>query len=80
MTTLESKIIGILYSLRDDVDWENENELIDRGLIDSFDMITLIGELGNAFSVKIGLEDLDPENFNSVSAIALLLERLGADI
>ena len=71
------KIIEILQSIRPGVDWEAATSIIDDGLLDSFDMITLISELDEAFGVRIGLEHLEPENFNSISAMASLLEQLG---
>jgi acyl carrier protein len=74
------KIVDILSDIRAGVDWENENDIIERGLLDSFDMITLIGELNEAFEVSIGLEHLEPENFCSVEAIAALLTTLGAQV
>ena len=74
------KIIEILNNLHPGVDWESETELVDRGLIDSFDVIALIGDLSDAFHVEIGLEFLEPENFNSVAAIAALLKNLGAEV
>jgi acyl carrier protein len=74
------KILEILRDIRSDVDWENENDIIESGLIDSFDMITLIGELNEAFGVGIGLEQLEPENFSSPGAIAAMLKKLGADV
>ena len=75
-----TKIIEILRDIRPGVDWENENDLIDSGLLDSFDMITLVSELNDAYKVSMGLEHLEPENFNSIEAIAALLTSLGADI
>ena len=74
----QEKITAILNDLHPGVDWANESGLVDRGLIDSFDVIALVGELSEAFGVEIGLEHLEPENFNTVGAIAALLERLGA--
>ena len=74
------KILEILNDIRLGIDWENEDDFIENGLLDSFDMITLVGELNDVFNVSIGLEHLENENFNSVKAIAALLKALGADI
>jgi len=74
------QLIGILQDLHSDVDWENEDALVDDGLLDSFDIITLVNELNDAFGVEIGLEHLEPENFNSVGAIMALLKELGAEL
>ena len=75
-----TQIIEILSDIRSGVDWANEKDLIDNGLIDSFDMITLVNDLNEAFGTSIGLEHLEPENFSSVEAIADLLRELGAAI
>ena len=70
------KIIDILCDIRPGVDWANESDFVDRGLIDSFDMIALITDLNEAFGISIGLEHLEPENFNSIEAIATLIDTL----
>ena len=77
MTKIENKIIEILQDIRPGVDWEAETAIIDDGLLDSFDIITLVGEFEAAFGVKIGLEHLEPENFNSLGAMKALIEELG---
>jgi len=74
------KILMILSGIRPGVDWENESDFIESGLLDSFDMITLVTDLNDSFGVSIGLEHLEPENFCSVEAIAALLRNLGAGI
>ena len=73
-------IIEILSGIRPGVDWEAATAIVDDGVLDSFDVISLVGELEDAFGVKIGLEHLEPENFNSVAAIAELLRSLGAEV
>lgn len=70
------KILEILKSIRSDVDFENEKALIDDGILDSFDVVSVVGELCDEFDITITAEDLEPENFNSVEAIHALVERL----
>jgi acyl carrier protein len=74
------KLMEILQSIRPHVDYAGETELIDKRILDSFDMITLIQELEEAFEVEIDLEYVEPENFNSVAAMLELLEKLGAAV
>jgi len=74
------KLLEILQDVNADVDWAKEEAIIDDGLVDSFDIIALAGELSDQFGVTIELEHLEPENFNSVTAIAKLLQSLGADV
>ena len=70
------RIINILEDVKPGVDFSNTNRLIDDGILDSFDIVILVGELNDAFSVHIGVEDLVPENFNSVEDIHALITRL----
>ena len=64
----------ILTEICPGVDFESEKALIDDGLIDSLDIVAVVTELMEAFDVELGVDDLTPENFNSVEAIEALIE------
>ncbi len=66
----------ILTGIHPEVDYETETGLIDNRIFDSFDVITLVGELMDTFDVEITAEQMIPENFNSMQAIRDLIERL----
>lgn len=70
------KILEILNSIRDDIDYENEDKLIDNGVLDSFDIVSIVGELCDEYDITITVDDMEPENFNSAEAIHKLVERL----
>jgi len=70
------KILEILNEINDSIDYENEDALIDDELIDSVDLTGLISELEDAFDVEIGMEEIIPENFNSVEAMWEMIQRL----
>ena len=70
------KLLEILKGIRPDVDFENETELIDEGILDSFDVVSIISEIDDAFDVQIRINELDPENFNSAEAIWTLIQKL----
>ncbi|KXL53428.1 D-alanine--poly(phosphoribitol) ligase subunit 2 [Anaerotignum neopropionicum] len=72
-------LLKILAELRPDVDFEENKELVDSGELDSFDIVSLVGELCEAYEIQIGAEDIIPENFNSVEAIMALVKRLQED-
>lgn len=67
------KILEILNEARPDIDFEEEKELIDGGLLDSFDIVSIISDLNDEFDINIRVTDLKAENFNSVEAIQNLV-------
>jgi D-alanine--poly(phosphoribitol) ligase subunit 2 len=73
---MKEKLMKILKDLRADVDFEKEKKLIDDGILDSFDIVTLVSELNSEFDVEINVMDLEPENFNTVAAMMELIEKL----
>lgn len=70
------KIIEILSSIHNDVDYLSCTSLIDECILDSFDIITLIAEINEAFGVSVPPEEIIPENFNSAEAIMAMVERI----
>lgn len=70
------KLLELLESVRPDVDFKNETTLIDDGILDSFDVVSIISEIDDVFGVQIRIDELDPENFNSAQAIWNLIEKL----
>ena len=70
------KMIEVLKTIRPDVDFANEKKLIDDGILDSFDIIQVVVELNEAFDVEINVEDLEPDNFNTVEAMWDLIQKL----
>lgn len=70
------KLLEILKGIRPDVDFANETALIDDGILDSFDVVSIISEIDEVFDVQIRINELDPENFNSAVAIWNLVQTL----
>ena len=73
---MEERLLKILSELRPEVDFTSETALVDDGILDSFDVVALVTEINDEFDVRIGIENLVPENFNSVDSIIELIERL----
>lgn len=74
MTEDKKKLIAILTDIVPDVDFENEEGLIDDGLIESLDIVSIVSEINIAFDVEITVDDLLPENFNSADAMLALIK------
>ena len=70
------ELLNILKELHEDVDFEVEEGLVDDGILDSLDIVTLITEINDAFDISIPAEEIVPENFNSAGAIWALIEKL----
>ena len=73
------EVLEVLKGVRPDIDFANETGLVTEGLLDSFDIITLIGELNDEFDIEIRPADMLPENFDSAEAIWQLVSRLQDD-
>jgi len=74
--TKMEKLLAILNELHSDVDFENEQNLIDDGILDSMDIISLITEISDEYDVTITAKDIIPANFNSAEALYELIKRL----
>ena len=73
---IKEKVMEVLEDIRPDVDFLNETKLIDDKILDSFDIISIVGDFNDTFSIDIDVEDLEPYNFNTVDAMCELIEKL----
>ena len=71
---MKNKIINILNEIRPEFDFsEPIEDFTKAGMLDSFDMITLVTSLDEEFGISIDGIDILPENFSSLSGIMDLL-------
>ena len=63
------KVIEILESVKPGVDYKNEKSLVDNGILESFDIITIISKLTDEFDIEFSVNEVIPENFNSAEAL-----------
>ena len=70
------KSLELLQGIRPDVDFENEIALVDDGILDSMDIVSIISELDDEFDVQVRINELDPDNFNSMESIWELVQKL----
>ncbi len=73
---MREELMEILERLRPELEFEKEDKLIDDGILDSFDLVSLIGEINDSFDVEVSFDDIEPENFNSVEAMLALITKL----
>ena len=76
---MKEQIIKILTELRPEFDFTQKGvDFFEEGMLDSFDLITLVSDLDSSFGISIDGIDILPENFCSVEAIANLIKKWGA--
>jgi acyl carrier protein len=74
---MKEQIIKILSELRPEFDFTQSANFIDEGMLDSFDVVTLVTTLDEKFGISISGTDILPENFESVEKIEALLRKNG---
>lgn len=73
---MNNKVIEILNEIRPEFDFsEPVDNFIEAGMLDSFDVVTLVTTLDEEFGISIDGVDILPENFSSVINITDLLSR-----
>ena len=73
---IKETLLSILSDLHPDVDFETNEGLIDDGVLDSLDIVSIISEINAELDITIPPEEIVPENFNSAAALTALLVRL----
>jgi acyl carrier protein len=72
-----SKVHVILSQIRPEFDFSQSSDFFEDGLLDSFDLVTLVSELDKSYGISIDGMEIAPENFRNVAAIEALLARNG---
>ncbi len=70
------EFISMLKGIKPNVDFENEEALVDDGLIESLDIISIISEISDKYGVQIPSDEIIPDNFNSAEALYELVQDL----
>jgi acyl carrier protein len=74
---MKEKIIKILNEIRPEFNFSGDVNFIEQGMLDSFDIVSLVVALDNEFKISIDGMDILPENFSSVDRITGLLLKKG---
>ncbi len=72
-------LLKILWELHPDINFTEDTRLLEEGGLDSFDIVTLVSEIEDAFGAVIRAQDLIPENFQTPKTLLALIRRLRED-
>lgn len=72
---MKDQILNILNGIRPEFDFTESSDFIEDGMLDSFDIVTLVTELEDKFSISIDGEDITPENFATIETIINLVNK-----
>ena len=73
------QLMTMLKEIRPDVAFEDAAALMDDGLLDSFDIVAIVGEISSAYGITVPVEEVRNENFNSAKAMLEMIERIKAE-
>lgn len=65
----------ILNEVKPGVDFMAESDLITKGILTSFDIITLVARITSEFNVMLDISDLIPENFKTIETIYNMIQK-----
>ena len=72
----KEQVSAILKEIKPTKDLETLTDIIEGGYLDSFELMSLIAQLNETFDIEVDVDEIVPENFNSVDAITAMVERL----
>jgi acyl carrier protein len=64
-----------LVKKQEHLEINDQDNIIENGVVDSLGLIKMVNFLEENFSLRLGDEDIVPENFESIESISILLER-----
>ena len=72
---MKEQIIKILTDLRPEFDFTTDVNFIEEGMLDSFDIVSLVDSIETEMGVSISGVDVLTENFCNVEAICKTIEK-----
>lgn len=74
---MNDQIMAMLNELRPEFDFTDSDDFVMDGLLDSFDIISLVSMLEEKYECKVDGLDIVPENFSSITHIMALVRKSG---
>ena len=74
------QVLELLKELRPEFDFNSSQDFISDGMIDSFDVISLVSMFDKEYGIKIKGRDIVPENFSNIESIENLIRKYGVSL
>ena len=75
-TEINAKIMELVQEINPYEEINESSRLIEEAILDSLTLVILINEIEEFFNVKLPEDKLKPENFENISEIAEMVEKL----
>lgn len=72
----KEQVLAILKEVKPTKNLENVTDIIEGGYVDSFELMSLVSKLSEVFNIEITINELIPENFNSLDAMSNMVNVL----
>lgn len=72
---MKEKVLEILAGIRPEFEFSEKINFVDEGMLDSFDIVTLVSEIEENFDINVSGADILPENFSSIDSIISLINK-----
>ena len=73
---MKEQILALVEEVLPQIDFTASDKLVDDWLLDSLSIVTLVSELSMEFGVTFDMNELTPENLNSIDAIVETVQKL----
>ncbi len=74
---MNEQILVMLKELRPEFDFSDSDDFVIDGLLDSFDIISLVSMLEEKYNIKVDGLDIIPENFSSIDSMIAMIQKSG---
>lgn len=69
------ELLTLLSHIKEDVDFKNSVNLVEDGVLDSLEIVAIIDGVEKTFKISLDPDDIDPSNFQSVTAMWNMIEK-----
>lgn len=69
------KLFEILKRVKPEVDFAYSHDLVDEGILDSVDIVSILSEIEEEYGIEIDPDEIDPDNFQSAEAMMEMIEK-----